>query len=573
MSEFTAEQKEYLAGMLAGLAARSGPVTTAEPNVYGTPLSKATKQERWKHEQHGLDCWDKLISHADADKLPDDADTFRFRYHGLFNVSPAQNAFMLRCRIPAGELTSAQLHGLADIAENWGGGYADITTRANIQIREIAPKNIIHVLTKLQEIGLTARGSGVDNVRNITASPTAGIDPQELIDTRPLAKALHHYILNNRDLYDLPRKFNVAFDGGGAISVVADTNDIGFVAVRVGQPSRLSPLSGGDRRDACPTNHIAFRVQLAGITGHRQFAADAGILVQPNEAVAVATAMICVFIENGDRTNRAKARLKYLIEKWGIEQFLAETQKKLAFPLVRTGEFQPAHPPVRHGHLGVYKQKQPGRNYIGVAIPVGRMTVRQMRRLADLAQNYGSGELRLTVFQNLLIPNVPDGFVETVKRTLIRTGYHYEATSIAGGLVACTGNTGCKYASTNTKGQAVELARYLEKKLSLDQPINIHLTGCPHSCAQHYMGDIGLLGVKTPLGEGYNVTLGGGWGNEQGVGKEVFKGIAFSELPGLLESVLRVYLDRRQNSEAFHEFVRRYDLKTLQEMFCECKLS
>lgn len=549
MSEFTAEQKEYLAGMLAGIAARSTPATPSEATVYGTPLSKATKQERWKHEQHGLDAWDKLLTHADADKLPDDADTFRFRYHGLFNVAPAQNSFMLRCRIPAGELTSAQLRGLADIAAEWGGGYADITTRANLQIREIKPRDIIHVLTKLQDLGLTARGSGVDNVRNITASPTAGIDPQELLDTRPYAKALHHYILNHRDLYDLPRKFNVAFDGGGAISVVADTNDIGFVAVQ-------GP---------------AFRVQLAGITGHKQFATDAGILVKPNEAVAVAAAMIRVFIANGDRTARGKARLKYLLDKWGVEKFLAETQTKLPFPLVKVplDQCQAAHPPIRHSHLGVFKQSQPGRNYIGVAIPVGRMTVRQMRRLADLAQNYGSGELRLTVFQNLIIPNVPDGFVETVKRNLIKTGFHYEATSIAGGLVACTGNTGCKYAATNTKGQAVELARYLEAKLTLDQPINIHLTGCPHSCAQHYMGDIGLLGVKTPSGEGYTVTLGGGWGAEQGVGKEVFKGIAFSELPALLETVLRVYLDRRHAGEAFHEFVRRHDLKTLQELFCE----
>ncbi len=553
MSEFTNEQKEYLAGLLAGIAARSAPAPAApaEPTVYGTALSKATKQERWKHEQHGLDCWDKLISHADADKLPDEADTFRFRYHGLFNVAPAQDAMMLRCRIPAGELTSAQLRGLADIAESWGGGYADITTRANIQVREIKPRDMIHVLTKLQDIGLTSRGSGVDNVRNITASPTAGIDRQELIDTRPFAKALHHYILNHRDLYNLPRKFNVAFDGGGAVSVVADTNDIGFVAVQ-------GP---------------AFRVHLAGITGHKQFARDAGILVKPNEVVAVAAAMIRVFIENGDRTSRAKARLKYLIEKWGIEKFLAETQKKLAFPLVCSGEFQPAHPPIRHGHLGVFKQKQPGRNYIGVAIPVGRMTVRQMRRLADIAGNYGSGELRLTVFQNLILPNVPDGFVESVKRNLVRIGLHYEATSIAGGLVACTGNTGCKYAATNTKGHAVALARYLESKLSLDRPLNIHLTGCPHSCAQHYIGDIGLLGVKTPLGEGYNVVLGGGWGSEQGIGQEVFRGISFQELPALLENVLRVYLERRQPGEAFHEFVRRHDLKTLQEMFCECQPS
>src|SRR6185436_4356544 len=175
---FTDEQKEYLAGLTAGLARSVGlqPSTTSEPTIHGVPVSELCKQERWKHEEDSLEIWDKLLAHAEQNKFPDEADTFRFRYHGLFYVAPAQDAFMLRCRVPAGELTTAQMRGLAEIADQWGAGHADITT--------------------LQEIGLTSRGSGVDNVRNITASPTAGIDPTELIDTRPFAKALHHYILN-----------------------------------------------------------------------------------------------------------------------------------------------------------------------------------------------------------------------------------------------------------------------------------------------------------------------------------------------------------------------------------------
>lgn len=555
---FTDEQKEYLAGLMAGMAQSvDAPAKApAEPSVHGTPISELCKQELWKHQEDSLEIWDKLLQHAEQDKFPDEADTFRFRYHGLFYVAPAQNAFMLRCRIPAGELTSAQMRGLADIAHDWGGGYADITTRSNIQIREIAPRSIINVLTRLQEIGLTARGSGVDNVRNITASPTAGIDPTELIDTRPFAKALHHYILNHRDLYGLPRKFNVGFDGGGSVSVVADTNDIGFIAVRVG-------------------NDICFRVELAGITGHKQFASDAGVIVKPEQAIAVAAAMIRVFIAHGCRTDRKKARLKYLIDQWGIAKFLEEVRKRLAFPLVELLREQCAFPPqpVRHGHIGVYKQAQRGLHYIGVAIPVGRMRAPQMRRLADLAQNYGSGHLRLTPWQNLLIPDVPDAFVETVKRNLLRAGFHYEASTIAGGLVACTGNTGCKWASTNTKGQAIKLARYLEKRVQLDQPINIHLTGCPHSCAQHYIGDIGLLGTRTTLEgesvEAYNVVLGGGFGHDQAIASEVFKGIPFSALPPLLERVLKVYLERRHPGESLAAFARRHQTRQLQEMFSE----
>jgi ferredoxin-nitrite reductase len=594
--EFTSEQKEYLAGFMAGVAqrgfapyigatgsglftddaAQGGRNLAAEPveeHLFGTPRSDLCKQELWKLDENPLDIWEKLLAHAEEDKLPDEADTFRFRYHGLFHVAPAQNSLMLRCRIPAGELTSAQLHGLAEIADRFGGGYADITTRSNIQIREIAPRDIVNVLTTLQELGLTARGSGVDNVRNITASPTAGVDPQELIDTRPLAKALHHYILNQRDLYGLPRKFNVAFDGGGAVSSVADTNDIGFMAVRIAEKAGAISLRDGSTMALEPG--VYFRVELAGITGHKQFAADSGLVAEPRACLAIASAMIRVFNEHGCRTDRKKARLKYLIDRWGIPKFLEETQKKLSFPLLifPLEKCEPRHPPLKHGHIGVYKQAQRGMNYVGAVIPVGRMQVKQMRRLADMAANYGSGEIRLTPWQNLLLPNISDGFVETVKRNLVRIGFHYEASTIAGGLIACTGNTGCKWASTNTKGQAVELARYLEKRVELDQPINIHLTGCPHSCAQHYIGDIGLLGVKTMLSgatvEGYNVVLGGGYGREQSAGVEVFKGIPFSALPQLLEKVLTVYKARRQSGETFAGFTRRHNLKTLQEMFSE----
>lgn len=585
---FGPEQKEYLQGFFAGLAFRqpfvghlpNGQITSTpapgltniaaeaqpaeeEQTVFGTPISDLCEQEIWKLERNGLDTWDELMQHAAADKFPDKKYTFLFRFQGLFHVAPAQNAMMLRLRVPAGELTHAQLRGLAEIAEEWGGGYAHITTRANIQIREIQPRNMVKVLTKLQEIGLTSRGAGVDNVRNITASPTAGIDSAELIDTRPMAKGLHYYILNNRDLYGLPRKFNVAFDGGGAIGNVAATNDIGFIAVRVGAGKSIEP-------------GIYFRVQLAGITGHEQFAQDAGVIIRPSDCVAVGAAIIRIFNEHGDRTNRKKARLKYLIDKWGMGKFLTELEKKLAIPLVHLplSDCLPSHPPIPHGHIGVYKQSQLNRNYIGTVVPVGMMKAHQMRRLAGLAQNYGSGAIRLTVWQNLIIPDVSDGFVETVKKQLVKMGFQYEATSIAGGLVACTGNTGCKWSSTNTKGQGVELAHYLEKKVKLDQPINIHLTGCPNSCAQHYIGDIGLLGAKVSQSgnqvEGYHVLLGGQCVGGNVLGREVFHGIPFAELPSLLEKVLQTYMERRKDRhETFVQFTGRHSVKELQELFSE----
>jgi ferredoxin-nitrite reductase len=594
---FTAEQQQYLAGLMAGIAQRQlhpyvgfvpgNGLITADPaggaenqaapkteeTIYGTPVSEVCKQELWKHELHGLDAWDRLVEHASENKFPNDADQFRFRYHGLFYVAPAQNSFMMRARIPAGELTSAQLRGLAGIAEDYGNAKAAITTRSNIQVREIAPANLVNVVTRLAAIGLTSRGSGVDNVRNITASPTAGIDTQEFIDTRPFAHALHHYILNSRDLYDLPRKFNVAFEGGGAIDTVADTNDIGFMACRLAAPTAGKSLKDGAAVEIAAG--VYFRVELCGITGHKQFAKDCGLLIKPSEAVAISAAMLRVFIEHGDRTDRKKARLKYLVDKWGVEKFLAETQKKLAFPLVTLplDQCEPRRPSIKHGHVGVYRQKQPGKNYVGVVIPVGVMTSRQLRRIADIAEAHGSGTVRLTPWQNLIIPDVSDAFVETVKRQVVRAGFHHESTNIMGGLVACTGNKGCKWSSTDTKGQAVELGQRLNKRLTLDQPINIHLTGCPNSCAQHYMGDIGLQGVKTQCEgesvEGYNIVFGGGVGHDQAVAKQVFTAIPFSQVPDLIENVLKVYQARREPGESFASFTRRHEVKRLQELFSE----
>ena len=465
---------------------------------------------------------------------------------------------MLRCRIPAGELTAAQLDGLADIAEHYGPGHADLTTRSNFQVRQIAPRNLVKTLMRLQEIGLSSKGTGVDNIRNTTVTPTAGVDVDELIDTRPHAHGLNHYILNSRDMFGLPRKFNISFDGGGGISAATDTNDIGFSAVRVGEGKAVAP-------------GVYFRVQLAGITGHQQFATDAGIVVRPEDAVAVSAAIVRVFNETGDRTNRKKARLKYVIDRLGIPKYLELVQAKLDFPLVHLPltDCKPRPAAVPHGHIGVHRQRQPGLNYVGVVVPVGRLSVPQMRGLADLSCEHGSGEVRLTPWQNLIIPNVPDAAMETVKGELIEMGLHHTTTAIAGGLVACTGNQGCKWAASNTKGQAVELARYLESKLTLDQPLNIHLTGCPNSCAQHYMGDIGLLGTKvgSDKREGYHVYVGGAFGDQQAVEREVYRSVAFESLKPTLETMLRAYLGKREAGESFQAFTARHDLNALQVIF------
>lgn len=575
---FTPEQKEYLGGFLLAVAKRgntffagytsAGLITDAagdgvanlaaapgDETWFGTPVEDLCKEELWKYQENPLDVWDKLVAHADENRFPGGGDVFRFKFHGLFYVAPAQDSFMLRLRVPGCRLSARQMLGLAEMAEAWGGGEAHITTRGNLQIRQFQPKDIVRVLMKVQSLGMTSRGSGADNIRNITATPTSGLDPQELFDVAPLAEALNFYILNSRDLYGLPRKFNVAFDSGGAVSVVADTNDIAFVAARVGQ-NRGVPEG------------VYFRVQLCGITGHRQFASDCGILLKPGQTVAVAAAMIRVFSENGDRTDRKKARLKYLIDRWGVERFLEETEKKLAFPLMRfpLAECEPRGATDRHGHLGIHPQRQPGLAYAGVAVPVGRLSVAQMRAVAEIAQRYGSGEIRLTVWQNLIVPDVPEDDVEAVQQALRATGLSDSASSFAAGAVACTGNTGCRYAATNTKAHAIALADYLDQRFKILEPVNLHVTGCPHSCAQHYIGDIGLLGTKVGGEEGYQVLLGGGTDERQGLGRELIAAVRFNDLPPLMEKLYRAFLENRIGGESFLDFTRRHPIDDLQAM-------
>ncbi|MBL4575923.1 MAG: NirA family protein [Opitutaceae bacterium] len=571
-NSFTIDQKKYLEQHILDaipflgknaegqFTTNSSQALEEEELLYGPPVDELCKEEKIKYERNGLDVWDEIVANAAKDQFPESSDAFRYKFYGLFHVKPAQDSFMLRCRIPGCKLTSTQLNGLAEIAQDWGNGYADITTRGNLQIREIMPRDTVSTLIKLTGIGLTSKGSGADNVRNITAAPTSGFDPQELMDVMPLALGMHHYILNCRDLYGLPRKFNISFDSGGAVSVCADTNDIGFYSVRVGKGQSVKP-------------GIYFRMRLCGITGHQQLAFDSGLLLKPEECIAISAALIRVFIENGNRINRKKARLKYLVDDWGIEKLLEETEKKLAFPLLRA-PLEISDPPEkkqRQAHLGVHTQSEKGLNYIGVVIPVGRLLPDQMHALARIADTYGQGDIRLTVWQNLIIPHIPDAQIEAAKEAILKAGLQYKVSPISSGLVACTGNTGCQYAGANTKGNAIELSRFLQNKFELDQPLNIHLTGCPHSCAQHYIGDIGLQATSCKVDsqsvEGYNIVLGGGVDENRFIARDVFSAIPFSEIPSLLENMLTIYLQEKEGVETFAQFTRRHSVKELHELF------
>lgn len=563
------EQRSYLEGLFAGLYNRGVRFGDAVPEASSTSLEDDDLifEERVKRDLHPLDAFDSLVEDSLANRAPAKENVFRYKWRGLFYLAPSSDAFMCRLRIPGGQVKAFQLRELASISKALTTGYIQITTRANFQLRNIEARNTVPLLRRIESVGLTSQGSGADNIRNITCSPTAGIDPEELVDTLPLAREIGDYIIHHREFYDLPRKFNIALDGGGTISSVADTNDIGWSAVELGDA--VEGLEAG----------VYFRLALGGATGHKAFARDAGIVVPAAQLVKVTAALLRVFIANGNRENRKKARLKHLLDKWTVEQYLEETEKLLGYSLIKLppgdesteqGELMKSTAKA-HPQVGVFPQRQPGMNYIGVAVPVGQLTGKQLIKLADLAEQYGNGEVRLTVWQNLLIPSIADENIEAVKKALVKMGLDWRSSNLKTGFVACTGNSYCKFASSNTKKHAVELMKFLDKRHELDQPINVHLTGCPHSCAQHYMGDVGLLAAKVNLQgesvEGYHIFVGGGFGRHQKVGRQVFQGLTFEQVRKTMDTMFTTFREQRKPEETFQDFTNRHDLNALQVMF------
>ena len=581
--EFNAEQKRYLEGFASGIAAARmtgglaiGQGAAAAPSEPTGPDAihikaqertvkaggKLCDQEKWKRAENPFDGHNRLKAEAATGKAPKPEDNFRWRYHGMFWVAPNQVSYMCRIRVPNGILNHWQFAGIADLADAHGGGYSHVTTRAGLQVREINPEHAQPFLDGLIDLGLTAQGAGADNIRNVTGSPAAGIDARELLDTRPLTKAWHNWILNDRSLYGLPRKFNVSFDGGGVTPALEETNDIGFQAIEVLEGAAVAP-------------GVWMRLVLGGISGHKDLARDTGIVLKPEDCNRVADAIIRVFIENGDRTNRNKARMKYVLDAWGFDKYIAAVEEKLGRKLDRVdaAHVAPRRPTDRFSHVGVHAQAQPGLNWVGVVLPVGKMTTDQMRGLAKVAAECGDGQIRMTVWQNFIFSGVPDAKVAEVEARVEALGLSTKAAGIRSGLVACTGARGCKFAASDTKGHAMIIADHVERTVpALDVPVNVHLTGCHHSCAQHYIGDIGLIGAKVVVSEegdtveGYDVVVGGGFAENPKIGTEIWKAIKAEDVPTRVEALLNAYLARRQGpEESFQAFTARTGPEALRD--------
>jgi ferredoxin-nitrite reductase len=447
-----------------------------------------------------------------------------------------------------------------------------VTNRANLQIREINTEINSQVLQLLQNIGLGSPNSSVDHIRNMMTSPTAGIDVEELIDTRPFVQAWDDYIATHPNLGKLSAKFSVCFDGGGKIRVCDRPNDIVFVATVI-------------------NDCVYFRLHLSvGSKGETPI--DVGILVQPEECLLVLAALAEVYLqhidhktiipsllfsaplrdlklpENNYKRDR-KPRLREIITILGIEGYLREVESLIPTGLSRSQiEYETLRE--KYQHIGIHPQRQPNLFYIGVVLPLGRLQTQQLRGLAALATAYGSGTIRLTPWQNLLITDIPDQLLPEVENEIAQLGLDDSTSNIKSAMVACSGTKGCKSSATDTKTHALSLAKQLNQQyLNIDTPINIHFTGCEKSCAQHGKSDITLLGVKIVSENGtseyYRVYVGDG---EEKFGRELYPQVNVDELPDIIEQMLRIYKMYRQNNcESFGEFANRYAIAQLQQFF------
>ncbi|MBE8994450.1 ferredoxin--nitrite reductase [Microcystis aeruginosa] len=499
------------------------------PEKDGTTLNKF---EKFKAEKDGLAIKDELDHFAQIGwEAMDKTDLeYRLKWVGVFYRPVTPGKFMMRLRVPNGIISGEQMRVLGEIVQRYGDdGNADITTRQNLQLRGIRIEDIPDIFQRLKSVGMTSVQSGMDNVRNITGSPMAGLDADELIDTRELVQKVQDMITNcgqgNYQFTNLPRKFNIAIEGGRDNSVHAEINDIAFVP-------------------AYKEGELGFNVVVGGFFSAKrcEAAIPMNVWVRPNqEVVDLCRGILEVYRDNGLRANRQKSRLMWLIDEWGIEEFRTRVANHLGYPLATAAE-KDAIDWEKRDHLGVFPQKQEGLSYIGLCVPVGRLFADDMFDLARIAEVYGSGELRLTVEQNVIIPNIAAENMPTLLTEPLLAKFTPNPTPLQRALVSCTGAQFCNFALIETKNKAVDLIRQLDAELNIPRGVRIHWTGCPNSCGQPQVADIGLMGTKARKDgktvEGVDLYMGGKVGKDAHLGSCVQKGIPCEDLKSVLTSIL-----------------------------------
>jgi sulfite reductase (ferredoxin) len=524
--------------------------------------TKAQRMERMKHEKNPWEAFDEVRAFARAGRssvLPEWAGVY-FKWWGVYTQGDgvgatggkggeglASDYFMMRIGIPNGIVTSHQLRIIGGLARKYGRNLADITVRQNIQLHWLTIESLPEVVDTLDSIGLSPKGACGDVVRNVTGCPLAGVAADELIDASGIAQEIARLLTANTDFYNLPRKFKVSATGCPSWCTYPEINDIGLTPVRRGNEVGYSLRVGG------------------GLSNEPHLAVRLNAFVRPEQAVEVARGVTEIFRDQiGLRQSRDRARLKYLFmrEGWTAESFLDDLKWRLSFKL------DPAEPEEvpddsLRDHAGIHPQRQEGLNYVGASVLRGRMTGEQLEATAELAERFGSGSLRATVSQNLVIVNVPRAKSGELAKELGQIGLHVDGSSFWRGAVACTGTEFCKLAITETKGFTRWLVDELEERLpQFDQQLKLHVTGCPNSCGQHWISDIGLEGKKIKyngeLTDAFYFCLGGAVGQNASVARPVGYRCPAPLVPEAVERLLRKYLVGRVENENLRSWFARH---------------
>src|SRR5216684_2773933 len=487
------------------------------------------KIEELKAQKDGLDVGADIPRYAQFGlEAIEEGDLDRLKWWGVFFRKQTPGYFMMRLRIPNGVTTPAQLRAIAAIANRMGRRRADLTTRQQVQLRWIRIGDVPEILDRLLDVGLITLQTGMDNIRNIIGCSAFGLTPNELLDASPVARAFTAMFVGSKSYTNLPRKFNVSITGCRENCTHAETQDVALVpAVKsIG----LDEVKG-------------FNVLVGGKNGSGGYAVATplDVFVRPEEAAELCSAIVLVFRDHGSREARNKVRLAFLLEEWGAATFRDVLETRLGQPLERAGTDERL--PKATDHVGIFRQKQATLSYAGLSVPVGRITGDQLKEVARLAEVYGTGEVRLTPDQNVIIPNVPDAKLGNLTAEPLLKVLRYDPSEIMRGLVSCTGIEFCNLAVIETKSRALQIARTLETKIHHGKPVRIHWSGCPAGCGNHTVADIGLLGVRTKVDghavDAVDVFVGGSSGPQATPGVKILENVPCDTLPTVLEGLIR----------------------------------
>jgi len=462
----------------------------------------------------------------------------------------ASEFFMMRIGLPNGLLTARQLHAIADITEKYARGVADITTRQNIQLHWLTIEALPVVVDKLTEIGLSPKGACGDVMRNVTGCPLAGLDGHELLDASPLAVEIAHKLTANPEFYNLPRKFKVSVTGCPSWCSFPEINDVALTA--------LKRVKNG-------IEEIGYSLRVGGgLSAEPHLAVRLNAFVPQDKAYDAVKAVCEIFREQDVlRESRTHARIKYLFMKhgWTAEKMLAAVEEKLGYKFDPSEE-GPIADDVYRDHVGAHRQRQEGLSYVGATVLNGRISPQQMHTLASLSEEYGSGELRATIGQNIVLVNIPSAKVSEVVEKIVSLGLEVKPTTFYRGAIACTGTEFCKLAIAETKGFNKWLVGELEERLpGFDQQIRLHVTGCTNSCGQSWIADLGLEGKKIKkdgkMVDAFYFCVGGAVGEHAGIARQIGFRAAAEDCPDAIERLLRRYLKQRGEGENLRAYFRR----------------